>query len=106
MFNVFHANIRNKIGNFINNNPYLHERVIFTTTITGTIIGGFIGATDPHSTTHKDKILSGICGSMVGVTVGAFTGYLSPVLIPAVIIGGTFGVASIGYNKLAEITRK
>jgi hypothetical protein len=112
MFNVFRANIRNKIGNFINNNPYLHDSVnlhgcvIFTTTVTGAIMGGFIFVNDPHAKTHKDKIVNGVCGSMVGVVVGALIGGLSPVLIPTVIIGGTIGVASIGFNKLAEITRK
>ena len=96
MFSTF----RTKLYNLITK-PYLYERIVFTTTLSGTIIGGISGA-NQYASTPQTIIYNSVIGSMMGGGIGAFTGTFSPILVPITVLGGAIGIANYGYKTIVN----
>lgn len=96
---MFYA-IRNRMVTLLNK-PGLYDQVIFTTTTTGTVMGGIMATSDTFINT--DIITNSIIGCVVGGGIGVLVGLGSPFLIPMTAVGGTIGIAKLGYDKIEKI---
>ena len=84
------------------NSPFLYERIILTTTTTGTIMGCIIGATEPGYKTLSYRVSNSIISGLIGGCIGVCVCVLSPVIIPISVVGGVIGGSVHGFSVIKQ----
>ena len=102
MAGVFRKKLIDKIGKAVFETPFLYERIILTTTTTGTIVGSIAGAQEPGNKTLFDKVSNSIIFCSCGGFIGIWVGILSPVIVPVSVVGGIIGGASYGFSVIKD----
>ena len=102
MAGVFRKKLIDKIGKALFEAPFIYDRIILTTTTTGTIVGGIIGAQEPGNKTLCDSVTNSLIFSSCGGILGFAVGVLSPVIIPISVVGGIIGGASYGFSVIKD----